>query len=160
VRALTGLGQARFALAEYPAALAAFRRAHELDPSNEVTSGRLALCEGILALDPTAGGLRTRERHRRSLALVEQTLAAADSCLAVPAAASNDDSLATLAGTARARLHARRRPPSLADATEDNVRLAEDLWRLSRARCPAAGPDDSLGLLLARLSRTTQQAGP
>ncbi|MEW5984496.1 MAG: chloride channel protein [Acidobacteriota bacterium] len=146
-----GLGQARFVLADYAGALLAFRSASRLAPGNESAAQRLALCERIVQLDPTARRLTMARRHERSLKLLEGALAAHDGC-AGEADTVLDEASSVLVERAGSILTARRRPPSLGDATDANVQLAIDLLQAARAHCPSRVYDEALTLVLARLA--------
>jgi hypothetical protein len=56
---------------------------------------------------------------------------------------------------ARARqvLASSRHPGSLADATDDNIHLAEELWAGRPPACAGAGSDEAAVRVLARLAK-------
>jgi tetratricopeptide (TPR) repeat protein len=91
-----GLGEAEFALGNYRAARTDFQAALRLNPADEHLRKRLALCEDVLALDPTQRGLIGAERYRRSLKLIELASDGMSRCVGTPPSASARD-LATRA---------------------------------------------------------------
>jgi tetratricopeptide (TPR) repeat protein len=147
-----GLGRAEFTLGRYAAAQAAFRNSLQWNPNNEQMKQRLAVCDEILALDPTLRGLSTAERYRRSRRLVESTLGALEACLSRQAGqtAGSAPRLAEAARNSLART-ARQRPS--ADARENNLSLAEELWAAREKLCgPARQQYEALSLVMAHLA--------
>ncbi len=123
VAASTGLGDAELARDNYRGARTAFEQAARLDPTNQIVREKAALCERVLALDPTARGLRSAERYQRSVELLKGALTGAEACLPVSAGDPSAE-----VERARQVLASSRRPPSFGEATDENVRLAERLW--------------------------------
>jgi tetratricopeptide (TPR) repeat protein len=152
--AYAGLGAAEFAEDRYAAAREAFRSASRWNPSDETTQRDLALCERILELDPAVHGLLPAERYRRSAALLEGILGAAEQCLPKVSQPADAQSLRTWADTARQSLarHPARR--SYDSAAESDLSLAEEMWAASQKLCGAAsGLDAATDRVLAALSR-------
>jgi len=146
--AFGGLGEAELAQDNYPAARAAFDRAVQIDPTNESARAQSALCGRVLALDPTVRGLRSAERYERSRQLIKSVLTAVETCSpAIPGT--------PIPAVARARqvLASSRHPGSLADATDDNIHLAEELWAGRPPACAGAGSDEAAVRVLARLAK-------
>ena len=144
--AYAGLGEAQFRLGDCVEAREAFRQVLKSDPANQKASGRVDACDRILALDPTLRGLSAAERFRRSLQILEQTLAELSSCAA--ASSANDD-----ARTARAALANKRRPSSYSDAAESNLTLAGRLWSLRLSSCsPKPAAEDPFSLIMTKLA--------
>jgi hypothetical protein len=117
----------------------------KLRPEDTRLKERLALCVGVLALDPTLRGLSAFERHERSAALVDLARASLANCQQAAAALPPivPDAAAT---TARA----------LEVATDANVDLAERLWQIRKDRCGdhVASPSDArLALVLTRTAQ-------
>lgn len=139
--AYAGLGKAEFERGNYRTALANFTAAARLDPNNPGIAAGLALCNQVLALDPTQRGLGLEERYRRSLALLELTMQAAASCAGAEPVRALGDS----ARTARAR-HAPATRRHL--AVERNLDLAEQLWHARRKECPSPLLDSERPLAL------------
>ncbi len=150
--AFAGLGDAAFSQADYRSALRAYRQANRLDPADGRTAARLALCEQVAALDPSVRGISAAERHARSLAILGQSVARLDACVAASPTPGLDPPVKDGLDAARAALHDRRRPRSLSDATERDIELATRVWQAWRTRCGSAGHEDALDLILARLS--------
>ena len=147
--AYAGLGGAELAREDYRAARAAFDQAARLDPANEAAERQAALCARVLALDPTARGLRSTERYQRSRELLASALAAAEACS--PSAAPPEPGSAF--DRARKLLASSRRPGSIAEATDDNIRFAGELWTGRPAACSRATGDSAVARVLARLER-------
>ena len=147
--AYEGLGRAEMAQQDYPAARATFQLAARLDPTNQSAREQLALCDRVLALDPRKKGLSVTARYDRSRALLASIVGELDAC---PAAAEAGGAASPLA-RARGVLASTRRPRSPAEAAEDNVQLAEDLWASRPAACVGVGRDEAVALAMARLSR-------
>jgi tetratricopeptide (TPR) repeat protein len=136
-----GLGEADLQLADYLGARAAFHEAAQLNPGDASLQRRLTLCEQLIALDPSAKGLRAAERFRRAQTLLRLTLAEADRCAAAHADAYPAASAGSLPTSARRELALRRAPASYADAVETEVALAAQLW----ATLPGACRSEALG---------------
>jgi tetratricopeptide (TPR) repeat protein/CBS domain-containing protein len=152
--AYSGLGAAEFAEERYAAAREALRTAVRLNPSDEATGRQLALCERILALDPTLRGLPPAERYQRTSALLSGILGAVEQCLPKVSQPADAQSLRTWADTARQLLarHPARR--SYDSAAESDLSLAEELWAASQRLCGApSGLDAATDRVLAALSR-------
>ncbi len=88
------------------------------------------MVETIIAMDPEAPGLGRRERYRRSLKLLEVTLAATEKC------GTNNE----LKDKAVRMLRARTK--SYSEETEAAVSLARALWAERVKLCGAAAPAD------------------
>jgi tetratricopeptide (TPR) repeat protein len=126
-----GLGDAEFALGNYAAAQSALAAALRLAPTNPdapATRKALDLAEQVLNLDPTRRGLRTDERYRRSVRVLQLTLDRATQCMTPP--------------------HVQ------VGSTEANLDAAEKLWQAFKAECkPSASADDPLQLVLAKITQ-------
>ena len=146
-----GLGEAELARGNYRSARANFAAAVQLAPGDSTIARRLALTQRVIGLDPTQRGIGSEEQYRRSVQLVGLTLQAADSCLPGSAAANQG-----VVDSARAALVPRpRRSTGRHEAVEANLDLAERLWELRRAECPA-GPtaaEEPVALVLERLAQ-------
>lgn len=145
-----GLGEAELARGNYRSARANFVTAAELAPGDSTVARRLALTQRVIGLDPTQRGIGSAEEYRRSIELLGLTLQAADRCL-TGAAAGNQG----VVDSARAVLVARPPRTGRHDAVEANLDLAERIWDLRRAGCPA-GPtpaEEPMALVLERLAQ-------
>jgi tetratricopeptide (TPR) repeat protein len=148
--ALAGLGEAELAQGNYPAAESALRRALRDEAHAAKAKQDLEVVERVLALDPAAHGIKTNERYRRSVVLVERSLAAFQQCEQAKSPPAHEDL------TAAARKAAAGREPgqSYADAADHNLTLAEQLWDARQAACGSAPPADPLlARVMARLSK-------
>ena len=148
-RAWIGVGEAELAQDAYRAAAKAFDNALRLDPENGRATQRLALCNDVLALDPTLVGLRSRERYARSLKLLEGAVAAVQAC---PGLAGTEET-ASLTAAARKVLTARRLPPSPSDAAEENASLARELWAGTPQSCRSPEAFKALTRVFARIGQ-------
>ncbi len=80
-----GIGEAELAQRNFRAAQASFQTALRLRPGDTRLRERLALCNDVLALDPTRRGLSAAKRFDRSVALMALARASLERC---PAAAA------------------------------------------------------------------------
>ena len=142
-----GLGDANLASGDFAAAVAAFRQAARLDPSNAGYRDRMQLASAIVAMDPSFGGLTRAERMRRSLKLLESAAAALDRRLT---GRSGFDDLSALSKAAKRQLQS----PAARESSEANVALAEDLWEAGKRVDGDSTPgDEPLNRLMAHLTR-------
>jgi len=146
--AYQGMGEGEFAQANYRAAQRYFQTAVRLAPEDATARHRLDICDQLLELDPMLRGLSADERFRRSLKLVELTLAEYSQCQPAP-------DLQPLVDKANAALTARIAPAKQSDIAESNLDIAEQLWQArKKAPCPTpADPNRPLALVLARLTQ-------
>jgi chloride channel protein, CIC family len=145
--AYAGLGAAELAMENYQDARDAFEKALGLNPSDQASMAQLELCQRVLALDPNARGLRAAARYQRSKELLQAEVTRFDRCQ--PGSKAADSVRKVLAS------HPLRN--SLEDAAEQNLALAEDLWKQEEKLCGAAHPsnpeDGAIERVLARLSK-------
>ena len=146
--ALTGRGQAEFALGDYRAAIVQFSNALHNNPSDKAAQKGLVLSNAVLELDPTRRGLGSAERFRESRRLLQMTLDESACFGNNPPAAS-----AELLDQAHKAVEARVRPDQQDDAAESDLDLAEKLWQTRRTACPAPPADDPLALIMGKLAR-------
>ena len=99
-----GIGEAELAQRNFRAAQASFQTALRLRPGDTGLRERLALCNDVLALDPTRRGLSAAQRFDRSVALMALARASLERC---PAAAA---SFQPTVSAARQPAHVRRTP--------------------------------------------------
>jgi tetratricopeptide (TPR) repeat protein len=129
-----GLGDAAMALNNDSLAQLEYRRALRDNPKDKAVRQKLTLVSDVLSLDPTARGLSSQERYRRSRAVAGRALAALEGCLAglqpQPEAAKD-------AAAKAAKSLASRRPRSLDDAVDNNLNLADQLWTMKNDTCGA-----------------------
>jgi CIC family chloride channel protein len=147
-QAWAGLGEAEYALADYPAARDALGAALRLNPNDTAVQKRLDAAAQILALDPMRRGLGAAERYGRSQAVLAGVLDVLDQCSAGAPPGSLKDQMAS----ARKFLAKGRRPPSYSDAIENNASVAEQLWTAGTQACGSLPPADApLSRIMARL---------
>lgn len=141
-----GIGEAELARRDYRAAQASFQKALRLDPDNQRTRGRLALCEDVLALDPTRRGLKSGQRYERSVALLNLVEESLRGC---PEAGPPPDP-APVAVPGQPRTAAARE-----EATEGHIQLAEELWQRRVQQCsrPLSSSEERLALVLSKTSQ-------
>jgi hypothetical protein len=109
----------------------------------------LDLCNELLQLDPTLRGLDSEERYRRSIKLVELTLAEVNQCTANQTAELQD-----LLDKASAAVEAKVNRSRENEAAEGNLDLVAQLWQIRKKECKAAPLADSpLTLVLARMAQ-------
>jgi tetratricopeptide (TPR) repeat protein len=147
--AFAGLGEAEMARDDYRAARTALEQAVRLDPTNESARAQFALCERVLALDPTTKGLRSADRYERSRQLLRHVLSAVEACLPSEKAGAPT----TPSARARRLLASSRRPPLMSEATDDNIHLAEELWASRPSTCTGETTDPAVLSVLERLGR-------
>ena len=148
-----GLGRAEFTLGDFRSALQAFRSALRRNPADAASKKQLELVEQILALDPNLRGLNASEKYARSWKLMEAALGSLDQCVAAETN-PGPQSTTEIADAARKSLQYRGRPRSFGDATEANIALSEQLWKVRIDSCgPPKASDETLGILMAQLSK-------
>jgi tetratricopeptide (TPR) repeat protein len=144
-----GIGEADFARGNYRAAQHDFQTALRLAPNDQTTRQRLELCNELLLLDPTLRGLDAEERYRRSVKLVELTLAEVNKCTA-----NNTPELQALFDKAAVAMETKVKPAHQNEAAEANLDLAAQLWQLRKKECKAVPAADSpLTLVLTRMAQ-------
>jgi tetratricopeptide (TPR) repeat protein len=152
--AYAGLGAAEFAQARYIEAREAFRGALRLNHSDAATERELALCERILEMDPAFPGISSEERYRRSAALLQGILGAAEQCLGKVNQPADAQSLQARADTARQLLARHPARGSYGDAAASDLSRAEELWSASQKLCgTSSGIDPAMDRLLGTLSQ-------
>lgn len=145
--AYAGVGEAEFALGNYRTAQSNFLAASRLEPGDRRVAAQLALCNQVLALDPTQRGLGTGEQYRRSQALLELTLQAVEGC-----AGPSLEALRPTIDSARAAATRHAPPARQQDLVDSNLDLAERLWQARRTECPQpiSAAEEPLALVLER----------
>jgi len=105
-----------------------------------------ALCDEVLALDPTIKGLSSTERFDRSRQLLGAVLHARQACTTA-SSTPEDDSMVARAQRAASDT---RRPRDVRAATESNLETAERLWTAMPAAC-ASQTASAVGRVMARI---------
>ncbi|MGO9229565.1 MAG: chloride channel protein [Bryobacteraceae bacterium] len=149
--AFAGLGDAEAAQWKYVPACAAFRHALRIKPGDAAIGQSLESCEAVLAIDPSSGRLPAAERFARSRKLLGSTVAALDQCVASRPDFRLPETAAPLEDRARKELASRRKPQSYADASDDDVALARQLWDALPDSCRT--PGTPLDKVVAHLSQ-------
>ena len=142
--AWASLGEAEYAVGDFPAARDALLAALRLNPNDTAAQKRLDVCNQVMALDPMRRGLPAAERFRRSQEILAGVLDVLDDCPPPDLKAQME--------AARASLITRQRPPTYSDATDANTTLAEHLWAAVPKSCGALPPHDApLSTIMSRL---------
>jgi chloride channel protein, CIC family len=143
----SGLGEAALAQDDYPAAAAAFEHAARLDPADATVAARLALCNRVVALDPTARKLRLTDRMARARDLLAAALSAVDRCLgsAPPAPLPEAAHARQLLGAPVGRFRG--------DDVDEVIGLARSLWDQRPPGCAPAPGDEAVGRVFGRLAK-------
>jgi tetratricopeptide (TPR) repeat protein len=140
--ALEGLGEAEFALRDYPAARNAFRGAARNGAGSVDLARRIDVCNSILDLDPTLVRLSSAERYERAQELVRRTVESLRQCSTVPPAL--DESVQKAIGGKHPRRHE--------GDTVELIALAQQAWKVRQDTCPAQSkPDEALAAVMARI---------
>jgi tetratricopeptide (TPR) repeat protein len=134
--AYAGLGEAEFARGNYRAARANFEAVLRLRPADDANRQRLDLSNQVLALDPAQRGLSSEEQYRRSLKILELSVASTASCLVSPASAAAKDLIDSANSVLKQQTHSARR----VEAMEENMQLADRIWQIRRTECKGVPP--------------------
>jgi predicted Zn-dependent protease len=149
--AFAGLAEAEFRRGNYTAALAAARRALQVDPGDRDSAARRDLATTLLAMDPTQPRLSVRERTARIAALLARVRPLLDAC---QEAGPIDDGDGDLRGLVDAWL-GRTRGRQVAEV-DAGFRLLETAARELTGRCRQDGGDQVLDLMLQRIAGPPQ----
>lgn len=121
------LGDLRMVAGKDTAALAAYRRSLEANPENPKAIEAVRQLEAIIALDPTARGLSSRERARRWDEVLRRVIAAVQPC---------DSSEATAGKSRELQLLLAKKPNDL-ESADQKMEQAIRLWTSADAACKA-----------------------
>jgi tetratricopeptide (TPR) repeat protein len=137
--AFAGLGNAEFALGNYPSAHVDFLVASRRNPANAEVKKQLELSGEVLALDPSLRGLSAKDRYQRSQHLLDLARQSLSRCsdTSAPDSAQNPP----------------LRPGQENEATEANLDLAETIWQARKNDCkqPVSDQDQALSLVLSKM---------
>lgn len=151
VALLAHLADAESAAGHNREARATLRRAIALEPTRGDLRDRLTLIDRVLALDPTLPRLRLVERIRRARLVLAAVVEHVTSC-----AAADKERLAPLQEQASARL-ATRRSAADAQAAEDDLQLAEQIWSAAAACHDATPAAQALARVLQAVAAAQEQ---
>lgn len=147
---LAAIGKAHFELGEYGQTRDNLARAVKAGATDAELRETLDLAKNVLALDPSARGIRSYERYRRSREILERTASYVGRCanplgedLAGPPK-PQPPAVRDLLQAARERLGQRRRPADLNAAIEANLLLASNLWSLREQVCTGVWDEDEV----------------
>lgn len=148
--AYAGLGESEFSRGNYLTAHSDFQIASNLRPSDKQIAGRLELCWEVLALDPLRRGLPLEEQNRRSVKMLEMSLAAIRRC-----AAKVPDLDQDTVDDAQQAIKSRVSPAHMSETVETNLDLAEQLWKIRQRLCkqPSSADEEPLRLVLAKIAQ-------
>jgi len=148
--AYTGLGESALALGNFQTARADFAAAARLSPT-ALIEARIDVADSAIAIDPTQRGLRISEEFRRSRNLVRITIASIRACLG----ATPTQQAAIALDSAERFMATNPRAGELNGATEEDLALAQELWKLRPPKCIArpTSYDEALALIQVRLAQ-------
>ena len=149
--AYTGLGESALALGNFQTARADFAAAARLSPAARAIEARIDVADSAIAIDPTQRGLRISEEFRRSRNLVRITIASIRACLG----ATPTQRAAIALDSAERFIAPNPRAGELNGATEEDLALAQELWKLRPPKCIGrpTSYDEALGLIQVRLAQ-------
>ena len=139
-----GLGDARFAMADYAGARNAYRAARRDGINNPFVQQRLEISESVLELDPFIPRLGAAARLARERELLRRVAQSALRC-----AALTPDLFSAMQG-ALAPEHSKQRQSDAADP----LTLAEQIWQVRQTQCSSQPePDRALGIVMAKIQK-------
>ena len=148
IELLRQLSDVETALGRYADARATLRAALAIDKEDRRLATRLATLDRVLELDPTLPGLRLVTRTRRARLLLTAVLEHTQAC------APADSAAAAARGAAADRL--RRAPRADAEAAEQELSLASELWAAATA-CHDGSPEgQALAQILQRVAPSSE----
>jgi tetratricopeptide (TPR) repeat protein len=139
--AYKGLGEAELSIGDYHQAQSAFLNALRVNPEDSEARKRLELASSMTALDPTPRRLSSKEKYARSMRILELVRNAYQAC-----GQSGD-----LLEAANAALSAKAQPPFTNELAEQQLSLAEKLWKARHASCEPG--DERLRLIMEKLAQ-------
>jgi chloride channel protein, CIC family len=145
--AWAGLGEAQFALGDYPSAEVSLQNGATWASSDQNLATHLKTTQEILSMDPSVRGASVSERYHRSVNLLRHMLDLVEMCK--PPLASAPD-LSRL--VARASQQLKQERPENTETAAANVSMAEELWGANQKWCGASS-DPALALLMPLLSK-------
>lgn len=150
VDALEGLARTEFVRDRFAEARAAYRQALAIDPSNDGARAQVALCESVLALDPSLRRLTPGQRRQRSARLLRLATVVVERCSTAEMPPSG---LKETLDEAQARLRSVRRQID-EEEIELDIALAQRLWTGRPGDCRGDSTEErALPIVLRVLSR-------
>jgi len=146
VDAYIGLAEAALSLGNFATARADLLAAQRLAPDNPRIQERLSVADSAIALDPSRSGLSLPEQMQRSRKLLQMTVDAVQACLG-----SQAPDVAPALDSTRLMLLSHAPANGQAQAIEQTISVAEQLWGLRRASCAPARDDGALALVHNRI---------
>jgi tetratricopeptide (TPR) repeat protein len=138
-----GLGEAELALGNFRGAETAFRSGIQ---RGAPAQDRLGLAAELADIDPTPRGLSAAEKFERSQRVLKL---ARDSLSECP----SGDAAKNLGAEADATLSLKIRGAPTDEMAERSLDLAQEIWHFHQESCGAPVHDESLNLLMGKLSR-------
>ena len=149
IAAWQGIGEAELRTGDFRAAQAALLNALRRDPSNPEVGKQLQFVNSLEQMDPSPRRLASREKYRRSLALLQT---ARNSLTTKCARAVSEEDARPALEQADAALASKPPVQVTNEVSESLISLAEQLWSAETRACPAViQPDDPLALLMDKL---------
>ncbi len=152
--AYAGLGEAELEEGEFHAAHSAFSAASSRNPHDSAIDRDLDLSGRLTALDPSPRWLRSLEKYRRSISILELARDDLDQCV------ENHPSVATgeasqLLASANDVLERKRPKQATNELSESLLSMAQKLWQVRTKSCgPATSPEEEpLRLIMEKLSK-------
>lgn len=142
-----GLGDARFAMADYVGARNAYRAAKRDGITAGSVGQRLEISESVLQLDPFLPRLSYQTRVARERELLRRVAQSALRCAALTPelAAAMQDALSP---------HLAKRRETNGPEPEDPLTLAEQIWQVRQTKCDRnPEPDRALDIVMTKIQR-------
>jgi tetratricopeptide (TPR) repeat protein len=145
--AWAGLGEAQFALGDYPSAEVSLQNGATWGSGDQNVAAHLKITQDILSMDPWVRGESVAERYHRSVNLLRHMLDLVEMCK--PPLANAPD-LSRLVARASQQLKQDRSQNT--ETAGANVSMAEDLWVANQKWC-GTSPDPALALVMPLLTK-------
>lgn len=157
VEAYSGLAESELLSGEYGMAMSNLRRALHRSPGDSRLVERLELATNLSTLDPTPRRLTSREKYRRSLAVLELAKTAAAGCAKQPSA---QPEIEPLLATATRPLNVRRSVTN--ELSESLLDAATALWEAKTRLCGVSDSSsrDPLPVLMHKIANNDPALDP
>ncbi len=151
--AYEGLGEAELQRGDYRAARAAFVSASVYRPKDATIRERMELLNTLTGIDPTPRRLRSMEKYRRSLEILQMANGDLEQCAAEHGTAASGEVTELLADAKNAVTN---KPPVHVtnEMSEEVLGLAQKLWQARIKFCGAvtSAKEEPLRLIMAKLA--------